>query len=79
MRPLAEKLKAAQETGYLQHYNDRYDSGKQSIDKMNKLQARHYEEVDVHKLDDVLHKDEKQASVGPTPYEGSKAGEDAWE
>lgn len=75
---MLEKLLKKQEAENLQRYNDRYDTAKQGIDKMNELQSRHWEDIDVSKIDDVLHKG-PEATTGPTPYEAEKAGEDAWE
>lgn len=75
---MLERLKQAQQNGDLQHFNERYDSARQAIDKMNELQARHWEQIDVSKLDQVKSKP-LEPTTGPTPYEAERAQEDAWE
>lgn len=75
VRPWAEKLKAIQEAGDLQHYNDRYSSLVQSIQSGDQLQPRGKVQIDIK----IPHTPPPAPTVGPTPYESEKAQEDAWE
>lgn len=75
IRPLAEKLRAAQEGADLQRFNDRWSSLVQSIASGDRLQARGKFPVEIT----IPRTADKPASVGPTPYETEQAGEDAWE
>ncbi len=75
IRPLAEKLKAAQDAADLQRFNDRYSSLVQSVASGDRLQARLRFPVEIRFPQTA----DREASSGPTPYEAHTSGEDAWE
>lgn len=83
---MAEHIQAVQEQGDLQHYNQRFDSGRLVAASMERLQHRREEDLPPLPAGLVRGSPESVLSpvvlsdtTGPTPYEEAKSQEDAWE